>query len=68
METVQTKNCILNKLAIAQKMKRMALEVAEQNLDEGELIIAGINGNGEIVARNLTKELNSVYSFKIQNL
>jgi len=68
METVQTKNCILNKLAIAQKMKRMALEVAEQNLDEGELIIAGINGNGEIVARNLTKELNSVYSFQIQTI
>lgn len=67
METVQTKNCILNKQAIAQKMKRMALEVAEQNLDEQELIIAGINGNGEIVAKCLTKELNN-YSFKIQTI
>ena len=68
METVQTKNCILNKQAILQKMRRMALEVAEQNLDEKELIIAGINGNGEIVAKNLVKELNSVYSFNTQNL
>lgn len=66
METVQTKNCILNRQAIAQKMKRMALEVAEQNLDEEELIIAGINGNGEIVAKSLTKELNNSYAFKIQ--
>jgi pyrimidine operon attenuation protein/uracil phosphoribosyltransferase len=68
METVQTKNCILNKQAIVQKMKRMALEIAEQNFDESELIIAGINGNGEIVAKNLAKELNSIYSFRIQTI
>lgn len=68
METAQTKNCILNKQAILQKMKRMALEVAEQNLEEKELIIAGINGNGEIVAKNLVKELNSIYSFKTQSI
>jgi pyrimidine operon attenuation protein/uracil phosphoribosyltransferase len=65
METVQTKNCILNKQAIAQKMKRMALEVAEQNLEEKELIIAGINGNGEIVAQCLAKELGNAHPFKI---
>lgn len=68
METVQTKNCILNKQAIVQKMKRMALEVAEQNLDEKELIIAGINGNGEIVAKSLAIELNKVHSFQIQTI
>lgn len=68
METVQTKNCILNKQAIAQKMKRMALEVAEQNLDEKELIIAGINGNGEIVAKILTEELNKIHSFQTQTI
>lgn len=68
METVQTKNCILNRQAIAQKMKRMALEVAEQNLDEQELIIAGVNGNGEIVAKCLTKELDGTYPFKIRTI
>jgi len=65
METVQTKNCILNRQAIAQKLKRMALEVAEQNLDETELVIAGINGNGEVVARKLADELKKVHSFRI---
>jgi pyrimidine operon attenuation protein/uracil phosphoribosyltransferase len=68
METVQTKNCILDKQAILQKMKRMALEVAEQNPDEKELIIAGINGNGEIVAKNLARELEKVYPFIIQTV
>lgn len=66
METVQTKNCILDRQAIAQKMKRMALEVVEQNLDEKELIIAAVNGNGEVVASNLARELNKIHSFTIQ--
>jgi len=66
MESTQTKNCILNRQAIDQKMKRMALEVAEHNLDESELIIAGINGNGEIVAKNLARQLEKIHSFKIQ--
>lgn len=66
METVQTKNCILSKQVITQKMKRMALEVAEQNLEEKELIVAGINGNGEVVAKNLAKELAKIHSFQIQ--
>lgn len=65
METVRTKNCILNKQAIIRKLKRMALEVAEQNIEEKELIIAGINGNGEIVAGHLAKELSRVHSFEI---
>jgi pyrimidine operon attenuation protein/uracil phosphoribosyltransferase len=68
METIQTKNCILNQQAITQKLKRMALEVAEQNLDEKELIIAGVNGNGEIVAKNLAAELTKVHPFQIQTI
>ena len=68
METVQTKNCILNSQAITQKLKRMAFEVAEQNLDEKELIIAGVNGNGEIVARNLANELKDIHTFQIQTI
>jgi pyrimidine operon attenuation protein/uracil phosphoribosyltransferase len=65
METVQTKNCILDQRAIAQKMKRMALEVVEQNLDEKELIIAAVNGNGEVVASNLAQELKEIHDFTI---
>ena len=60
METAQIKNSVLDRQSIARKMRRMALEVAEQNLDEKELIIAGITGNGEVVARNLIQELKSV--------
>ena len=66
METLQTRTCILNKQAINQKMKRMALEIAEQNIDEKELVIAGINGNGEIVARVLKKKKKKVQLFKTE--
>jgi len=68
METVQTRTCILNQQAILQKLKRMALEIAEQNLDEKELIIAAINGNGEVVAKILVKELKNISFFKTQTI
>jgi pyrimidine operon attenuation protein / uracil phosphoribosyltransferase len=64
METVQTKNSVLDKEAIARKLRRMALELAEQNIDEKELLIAGINGNGEVVAQCLIKELAGFSSIK----
>jgi len=68
MERIQTKNCVLDKEAIERKLKRMAYEVAEQNIDETELILASVNGNGEIVARNIIKELNKISNFYIQQI
>lgn len=68
MERVQTKNCVLDKEAIERKLKRMAYEIAEQNIDETELIFASINGNGEIVARNIIKELKEISNFYIQQI
>ena len=65
METVQTKNCVMDRTAVSRKMKRMALEVAERNSDEKELVIAGIAGNGAIVARSLVKELKRIAAFDI---
>jgi pyrimidine operon attenuation protein/uracil phosphoribosyltransferase len=65
MELLQTKNCVMNKDAITRKLQRMALEVAEQNSQEKELLIAGINGNGEVVARRLIKELKELVSMPL---
>lgn len=66
MESVQAKNCVLDKDAVKRKLKRMALEINEQNSGETDLIIAGINGNGEKVAAKLIEELNKITSFKIE--
>src|SRR5215831_13059080 len=64
METIQNRNCVLDKDAIQRKMKRMALQIAEENSDEKELIIAGIAGNGAIVAKCLLDDLTKLASFK----
>ena len=66
METIQKRNSVLDKEAVQRKMKRMALQVAEQNSDVKELIIAGITGNGEVVAKCLIEELKKVRSFDTQ--
>ena len=65
MERVQTKNCVLDMDSINRKIRRMAFEIAERNIDEDELIIAGIQGNGELVAGHLTKELLKIRTFQI---
>lgn len=64
METVQNRNCVLDNEAIKRKLKRMALQVAEQNSEAKELIIAGIAGNGEIVAKCLVEDLAKLGTFQ----
>ena len=57
METTETKSCVLDQDTIKRKLRRMALQVAEENSNEERLVIAGIHGNGEVVANCLVKEL-----------
>lgn len=68
METTQTKNSVLDREAVNRKMKRIALEVAEQNIDENILVIAGIKGNGEVVAKCLVNELKKIAVFQIEQV
>jgi pyrimidine operon attenuation protein / uracil phosphoribosyltransferase len=69
METMTAnKNCVLDKETIQRKIKRMALEVAERNTDEQEIIIAGINGNGEVVANAIATELEKLSLFRIETI
>src|SRR6188474_2045168 len=65
METVKNRNSVLGKESIKRKLKRMALEVAEQNIEEKEIVIAGIAGNGEVVAKCLVRELRQLVPFSI---
>ena len=57
MGSAQTRTAILDEGAVQRKIKRMALEVAEQNAGEKEIVIAGINGNGVTVANSIADEL-----------
>ena len=44
---------ILSQSDIKRRLRRMALEVAERNNAEEALLVAGVEGNGLIVARKL---------------
>ncbi|MFC2125475.1 phosphoribosyltransferase family protein [Bacteroidota bacterium] len=64
METLE-KDLILDKKQILQKIKRIAFEIFENNLNEKSLIIAGIDQGGYTLARLLIKELKKISPFEV---
>ena len=65
METAQVKNCVLNADDIDRKLRRIGLELIEHNPGERNLIIAAINGNGEVVGRKLANEIKRQIGIEI---
>ena len=59
-------NGILSAEVVKRKLRRMALEIAERNAGEKALIIAGISGNGEIVAQQVMQELQPISDIQVQ--
>ncbi|HVF82070.1 MAG TPA: phosphoribosyltransferase family protein, partial [Flavisolibacter sp.] len=66
MNQLQTKTQILDAESVARKIIRMALEVAEQNIGEQTLVIAGISGNGEVVAACIAEEVKKIAAIGIE--
>lgn len=65
------KHYILVEQTAQKKMQRMALEILENNAGETELIIAGIDGGGTIVARtmhDLLKQLDNNLTLHLANI
>jgi pyrimidine operon attenuation protein / uracil phosphoribosyltransferase len=63
------RNYILDKETVARKLQRIAYEIIENNLDEKNIILAGIRENGSVIARNIEKLLLSIKSdIKIWNI
>ena len=63
-----TKKYILDQLVAENKMRRMALEIIENNGEEKELIIAGIRDSGSVVARNIQQILAGISDVKTEML
>lgn len=53
-------NTILNHQEINHKIKRIAYQIYESNVNEKEVIIAGIESNGYVFAKKLSKALKSI--------
>ncbi|MBO9564101.1 MAG: phosphoribosyltransferase [Niastella sp.] len=54
------KNYILDADTAYRKMQRMAYEIVENNLEEKQLILAGIRESGSVIARNIQQLLKQI--------
>ncbi len=60
------KKYILSKEVVEKKLRRMAYEILENNIDEKEIILAGIRESGSVVARVIQKMLGEIASIKTE--
>jgi pyrimidine operon attenuation protein/uracil phosphoribosyltransferase len=55
---------ILNHQQIQQKLDRIAYQILEDNLEEQEIVLAGIIPQGSVIARRLKQILDNIAPFK----
>ena len=60
------KTVILNQSQIAQRINRIAYQVYEDNVDEQEIIVAGIAKSGFVFAEKIVDVLKNISALKIQ--
>ena len=58
------RNYILEAEAVTRKLERMAYEILEQNMDEKEIILAGIRVSCSVVAKNIQDLLQKISPIK----
>lgn len=64
MTMLAERSLILDATQVKQKIRRMAYEIYEHNFKEKTIVIAGIEGQGYVLARLLVKELESISPVK----
>src|SRR5215204_76189 len=60
------KKYILSKEVAEKKLRRMAFEILENNIDEQEIILAGIRESGSVVAKVIQKMLSEISAIKTE--
>lgn len=61
----ETNTIILDKKEIAHKIKRIAYQIYESNVEETEVVIAGIMNNGFLLAKKIKVELEKISPIKV---
>ena len=59
------KKYILSKETAEKKLRRMALEVAERNYGEQQLVLVGVKENGSIIANKVSNFLKDVFKGEV---
>lgn len=57
---VEEKTLILDSRVIKQKIRRMAFEMYENNFKEKQVVLAGIEGHGYVLAKLLVNEIGTI--------
>ena len=60
------KKYILDEATMGRKLRRMAYEIFENNIEEQELILAGIDDNGVVIAKEIQKMLADISDTKTE--
>jgi pyrimidine operon attenuation protein/uracil phosphoribosyltransferase len=60
-----TNNIILNHTEINHKIRRIAFQIYESNIDETEVVLAGIDSNGYIFAKKLKLVLQKISDINV---
>lgn len=61
----KTKDSILNHEEINHKIKRIAYQIYESNVDEKAVILAGIDSNGYVLAKKLKANLDKISDLEV---
>ena len=61
---IPSKNLILNHQEIQHKIRRIAYQIYESNVEEDEVILAGIDSNGFLLAKKLKSNLDRISNLK----
>jgi len=62
---VGEKSLILDAPQVKQKIRRMAFEIYENNFKEKSIVVAGIDGQGYVLAKLLTKEIETISPIEV---
>ena len=63
---VADRTLILDSRQVKQKIKRMAYEIYEHNFKEKSIVMAGIDGQGYLLAKLLSKEVENISPLEIK--
>jgi len=60
-----TKKYILNAAVAEKKLRRMALEIAERNYDEPQLVLIGIKDHGSAIAKKISEYVKANFKGEV---
>ena len=64
MQKFDTENLILNKQDVENKIKRIGLEIIEDNINCSKIILFGISDNGKLITQKLMGHINKISNIR----